>query len=286
MPFITQGKANIKYLLIVVLVATIAGGIIFAEWNYYQKEIVNLNSFTKIKMPERKEIITNFNECIARGYPILEFYPRQCKNPDGKTFFEEILPTPTEAIKTEEKISDNGLKVIIKSSDNQRWLALVENGKEKIINSCLISDADLARICTYSDLSLSPQKNYLIYSKLRYERGSIILYNLKTEEIKEFDNALRVGFTDDEKYLFVCVKDDFGGTYYGKVYNNKSLEEIYSVPEEYSHGIGKCGYDSNRKVIFFNSIDDFKPIDERIVYVIDYDPETNKANVTNYKYKE
>jgi len=54
MPFITQGKANIKYLLIVVLVAAVAGGIIFTYWKDCQKEIISLNKFTEIKMPEKK----------------------------------------------------------------------------------------------------------------------------------------------------------------------------------------------------------------------------------------
>jgi hypothetical protein len=49
MPFITQGKANIKYILIVFLVAAVSGGIIFIIWNNYQKEMVNLNNFTEIK---------------------------------------------------------------------------------------------------------------------------------------------------------------------------------------------------------------------------------------------
>jgi len=49
MPFITQGKSNIKYLLIVFLVAAIASGIIFTALSHYQREIVSLNNFTKIK---------------------------------------------------------------------------------------------------------------------------------------------------------------------------------------------------------------------------------------------
>ena len=53
MPFITQGKANIKYLLIVVFVAAVAGGIIFICWNGYRKEIANLNNFTEIKKTEK-----------------------------------------------------------------------------------------------------------------------------------------------------------------------------------------------------------------------------------------
>jgi len=35
-------------------------------------------------------VITNFEDCVAAGYPILESYPRQCKTPDGKTFVEDI----------------------------------------------------------------------------------------------------------------------------------------------------------------------------------------------------
>jgi hypothetical protein len=34
--------------------------------------------------------ITNFEECVAAGNPILESYPRQCRTMDGKQFVEEI----------------------------------------------------------------------------------------------------------------------------------------------------------------------------------------------------
>ena len=34
--------------------------------------------------------VNNFEECIAKGYPVLESYPRQCRTPDGKTFIEDI----------------------------------------------------------------------------------------------------------------------------------------------------------------------------------------------------
>ena len=242
MPFITQGKANIKYLLIVVFVAAVAGGIIFFCWKNYQKEIVNLNNFTEIKNLEKN---------------------------------------------IEEKISDNGLKVIIKTSDNQYYLILVENGKEKIIDSCLVKYVskkieDLEKLCSYYNLSLSPQKNYLIYSKSGFEWSNVFLYNIKTEEIKKFSDAHTVGFTDDEKYLFACAYDGFSGTYYGKVYDNKSFGEVYNTPEEYSY-IEQCGYDSDRKVVFFKSVNGFPAIWEKKVYVIiDYNPETNKANIINY----
>lgn len=52
MPFITQGKANIKYLLIVVLIAVVAGGIIFVSLNFYRKEMLDLSKSAETKDPE------------------------------------------------------------------------------------------------------------------------------------------------------------------------------------------------------------------------------------------
>lgn len=35
-------------------------------------------------------LISNFEDCVAAGYPILESYPRQCTTPDDKIFVEDI----------------------------------------------------------------------------------------------------------------------------------------------------------------------------------------------------
>ena len=37
------------------------------------------------------EDITNFDECIAAGYPAMESYPRQCMTKDGESFTEDII---------------------------------------------------------------------------------------------------------------------------------------------------------------------------------------------------
>ena len=39
---------------------------------------------------ESNVVVTDFDECVARGYPVLESYPRQCKTPGGETFTEDI----------------------------------------------------------------------------------------------------------------------------------------------------------------------------------------------------
>jgi hypothetical protein len=41
---------------------------------------------------KRSPVVTNFDECAAAGYPIMESYPEQCSTPDGRTFIRE-LPT-------------------------------------------------------------------------------------------------------------------------------------------------------------------------------------------------
>ena len=34
--------------------------------------------------------ITNFDECMQAGNPVMESYPRQCRSEDGETFTEDI----------------------------------------------------------------------------------------------------------------------------------------------------------------------------------------------------
>lgn len=59
-----------KALTIVALVVVVALGVIAAV----------------ILFAARTKPITNFEECAAAGYPILDSYPEQCMTPDGKRF--------------------------------------------------------------------------------------------------------------------------------------------------------------------------------------------------------
>lgn len=35
-------------------------------------------------------VVANFEECVEKGYAVMESYPRQCRTPDGETFVEDI----------------------------------------------------------------------------------------------------------------------------------------------------------------------------------------------------
>ncbi len=39
---------------------------------------------------EQATFITNFEECVAAGYSIMESYPRQCRTPEGSLYTEKL----------------------------------------------------------------------------------------------------------------------------------------------------------------------------------------------------
>lgn len=39
---------------------------------------------------KNESVVSNFADCAAAGYPVMESYPRQCKTPNGETFKEDI----------------------------------------------------------------------------------------------------------------------------------------------------------------------------------------------------
>jgi hypothetical protein len=61
MPFITQGKTNLKYILIVVILAAIAGGGILGYYYLWIKDLETRLTVLEVKMPEKN---TEIKECI------------------------------------------------------------------------------------------------------------------------------------------------------------------------------------------------------------------------------
>ncbi len=45
--------------------------------------------------PDTSPMVSNFTECAAAGYPIMESYPARCQTPDGRQFTEDIATTTT-----------------------------------------------------------------------------------------------------------------------------------------------------------------------------------------------
>ncbi len=63
-------------------------GLVFAG-NWY------VAAYGDITVPEpATRSITNFAECVAAGYPVMESYPEQCRTDDGQTFVNPAAPQP------------------------------------------------------------------------------------------------------------------------------------------------------------------------------------------------
>lgn len=46
----------------------------------------------KYQTNSKIQSITNFDECVQAGYPIMESYPEQCRTPDGKAYTKQVSP--------------------------------------------------------------------------------------------------------------------------------------------------------------------------------------------------
>ncbi|OGG58297.1 hypothetical protein A2853_00010 [Candidatus Kaiserbacteria bacterium RIFCSPHIGHO2_01_FULL_55_17] len=53
-----------------------------------------LLAFAENKREQYVLSVTNFDECAAAGFPIMESYPEQCRTSDGRTFVNERQVAP------------------------------------------------------------------------------------------------------------------------------------------------------------------------------------------------
>jgi eight-cysteine-cluster-containing protein len=90
-PFITQGKTNIKYILIVVILAAIAGGGILGYYYLWIKDLETRLTVVELKMPEKivKDETANWKIYTDSDYKISFKYPTDW---EPKEFFKNTLP--------------------------------------------------------------------------------------------------------------------------------------------------------------------------------------------------
>ena len=71
-----------KLLTLIIALVVIAGGFYLA---FKKPAVVHDDNITVAPA-----VITDFDECVAAGYGVMETYPKQCKTPDGKSFTQNI----------------------------------------------------------------------------------------------------------------------------------------------------------------------------------------------------
>lgn len=80
-----------KKRVLLILGVLVVGGTGWLGFTYYQK-LLDLDCVTECGgLPN--PIVNSFNECLKKGYPVMESYPRQCKTPYGGTFIEDLSPS-------------------------------------------------------------------------------------------------------------------------------------------------------------------------------------------------
>jgi len=101
---IKSPSSNKKWLFIflaILLLSTVGVG----AWFLFMKDKPTENKSNQISD------ITNFKECVAAGYPIMESFPEQCRVPGGQTFVnatkEDVKPKAEEVADTKPKCSAN-----------------------------------------------------------------------------------------------------------------------------------------------------------------------------------
>ncbi|MFH1426535.1 MAG: hypothetical protein ABIG66_03885 [Candidatus Kerfeldbacteria bacterium] len=85
-----MNKRAVQGLVAVLSVVILTGA--GCEWLTGSEPVNNANANANIN----EAVITNFDECVAAGNPVMESYPRQCAA-DGETFTEVLDMTEAEA---------------------------------------------------------------------------------------------------------------------------------------------------------------------------------------------
>ena len=125
-----MGNLSTTTLIGIVVVLTIIAGLLVAfSQNRAQKSLFS---------------ITNFDECVAAGFPIIESYPEQCTTPDGRTFVNERQTAPSP-----DSITFNGCAVA--GCSGQLCVSAEEAGE--IVTTCEYR----AEYACYKEASCEPQ---------------------------------------------------------------------------------------------------------------------------------
>jgi hypothetical protein len=187
MPFLTKGKTNWKYILIVVILAAIVGGGILGYLRYFKREIILLTKFPEIKKPEKveeekkleeKKVIDPISnvEIIAREDKLnkskTDIFIKDLKS-NKETFFTNLPDIEREHFENFPSFFRNGRLYILRGFPHfpEIWEYSFPGDKGRLIKKAV------------TNFDISPNGNFLVGEDFP---TCLIFINLTNNEEKEF----------------------------------------------------------------------------------------------------
>ncbi len=153
--------------------------------------------------------------------------------------------------------------------DDRNYVILEENGIETIIdkgeaentenpNDTIENFNDTLKVISFGNLKFSNTGKYLLYEKYRWEYMGVIIYNMeKQQNITEIAYPTNIGFSKDDKYLFMCTSAGIGSGPDGEVYSLPDMTVKFDlVKGEKEESTSEfldvdCKYDANKNEVLF-----------------------------------
>lgn len=140
----------------------------------------------------------NFNECVQKGYPIQETFPRQCRTPEGKSFIENGGDTnakfdKSDLIKVNAPLSNEIIKspLIISGKARGTWffegsfpVKLFDDDNNEIVSGIAQAEGE------WMTTEFVPFKAELKFEKPSVKTGKLILKKDNPSDFREYDDEI------------------------------------------------------------------------------------------------
>jgi len=191
---------KIFFLTIIILLITTA--IFLLVWNY---KLCKKPSLT----------VTDFESCVAAGYPVLESYPSQCKTPDGRTFIEDIgnglekaglikvsNPRPNEIVKS---------PLLVRGEARGYWFFEASFPVRLLDDQGQIVASGIAQaLSDWMTENFVPFEAELSFSTPESEKGTLVLEKDNPSGLLENSDQLRFPVYFDKNKIIGGDKDEHG----------------------------------------------------------------------------
>lgn len=138
----------------------------------------------------------NFNECVQKGYPILESFPRQCRMPDGKVFVEKednVDNDKSDLIKVDMPLPNDNIKspLLISGVARGTWffegsfpVKLFDDDNNEIVSGIAQAEGE------WMTTEFVPFKAELKFEKPSVKTGKLILKKDNPSDFRQLDDEI------------------------------------------------------------------------------------------------